>query len=151
MSDDDSSDLFDTDNVVVCQFDRVCVSNIHPQAIILHHCGSATRKPAALILSEIWIGPLPVCLIVNYSKLDKLFSWFYYLRKTGWPNYEREVSWIFLGDEVYLKVNEIYNLLFFLPQITRSKNKWKFHLKDGIMNLNTKDYVFTKATGEAEW
>ncbi|CAB4039832.1 Transcription initiation factor IIA subunit 1, partial, partial [Paramuricea clavata] len=57
VSDDDSSDLFDTDNVVVCQFDR----------------------------------------------------------------------------------------------ITRSKNKWKFHLKDGIMNLNTKDYVFTKATGEAEW
>lgn len=52
---------------------------------------------------------------------------------------------------MYLKVNEIYNLLFFLPQITRSKNKWKFHLKDGIMNLNTKDYVFTKATGEAEW
>ncbi|CAB3994864.1 transcription initiation factor IIA subunit 1-like [Paramuricea clavata] len=36
-------------------------------------------------------------------------------------------------------------------RITRSKNKWKFHLKDGIMNLNTKDYVFTKATGEAEW
>ena len=36
-------------------------------------------------------------------------------------------------------------------RITRSKNKWKFHLKDGIMNLNSRDYVFTKATGEAEW
>ncbi|XP_028411825.1 transcription initiation factor IIA subunit 1-like [Dendronephthya gigantea] len=36
-------------------------------------------------------------------------------------------------------------------RITRSKNKWKFHLKDGIMNLNSNDYVFTKANGEAEW
>merc|ERR1712001_701859 len=36
-------------------------------------------------------------------------------------------------------------------KITRSRNKWKFHLKDGIMNLNGKDYVFQKATGEAEW
>jgi len=36
-------------------------------------------------------------------------------------------------------------------KINRSKNKWKFHLKDGIMNLNGKDYVFQKASGEAEW
>ena len=52
-------------------------------------------------------------------------------------------------------------------KITRSKNKWKFHLKasrihhvkktflisvqDGIMNLNGKDYVFQKAHGDAEW
>ena len=36
-------------------------------------------------------------------------------------------------------------------KITRTKNKWKFNLKDGIMNLNGKDYVFQKATGEAEW
>ncbi|XP_046862659.1 transcription initiation factor IIA subunit 1-like [Xenia sp. Carnegie-2017] len=36
-------------------------------------------------------------------------------------------------------------------RITRSKNKWKFHLKDGIMNLNTKDFIFNKANGEAEW
>merc|ERR1719268_487174 len=27
-------------------------------------------------------------------------------------------------------------------KITRARNKWKFHLKDGIMNLNGKDYVF---------
>lgn len=38
-----------------------------------------------------------------------------------------------------------------LLQITRSKNKWKFNLKDGIMNLSSKDYVFQKANGEAEW
>lgn len=39
----------------------------------------------------------------------------------------------------------------FPPQIHRSKNKWKFHLKDGIMNLNGRDYVFSKAIGDAEW
>lgn len=39
----------------------------------------------------------------------------------------------------------------FTPQIHRSKNKWKFHLKDGIMNLNGRDYVFSKAIGDAEW
>lgn len=36
-------------------------------------------------------------------------------------------------------------------KITRIKNRWKFHLKDGIMNINGKDYLFSKATGEAEW
>jgi len=36
-------------------------------------------------------------------------------------------------------------------KITRARNKWKFHLKDGIMNLDGKDYVFQRATGEAEW
>lgn len=36
-------------------------------------------------------------------------------------------------------------------KIHRSKNKWKFTLKDGIMNLNGKDYVFSKAIGDAEW
>lgn len=36
-------------------------------------------------------------------------------------------------------------------KITRSRNKWKFHLKDGIMHLNGEDYVFQKANGDAEW
>lgn len=36
-------------------------------------------------------------------------------------------------------------------RITRARNKWKFHLKDGIMNLNGRDYVFQKANGDAEW
>jgi transcription initiation factor TFIIA large subunit len=36
-------------------------------------------------------------------------------------------------------------------KINRSKNKWKFHLKDGIMSLNGKDQLFQKATGDAEW
>nr|CAH7763680.1 unnamed protein product [Callosobruchus chinensis] len=36
-------------------------------------------------------------------------------------------------------------------KIIRNRNKWKFYLKDGIMNLNGQDYVFQKATGDAEW
>lgn len=36
-------------------------------------------------------------------------------------------------------------------KITRSRNKWKFHLKDGIMNLQGRDYVFQRASGDAEW
>ncbi|XP_068207311.1 transcription initiation factor IIA subunit 1 [Palaemon carinicauda] len=36
-------------------------------------------------------------------------------------------------------------------KITRVRNKWKFTLKDGIMNLRGKDYVFQKATGDGEW
>lgn len=36
-------------------------------------------------------------------------------------------------------------------KITRSRNKWKFYLKDGIMNLGGKDFVFQKANGDAEW
>lgn len=36
-------------------------------------------------------------------------------------------------------------------KITRIKNRWKFHLKDGIMNINAKDYLFSKANGDAEW
>merc|ERR1712168_1041616 len=36
-------------------------------------------------------------------------------------------------------------------KISRTRNKWKFNLKDGIMSLNGKDYVFSSANGEAEW
>ncbi|CAK1556185.1 unnamed protein product [Leptosia nina] len=36
-------------------------------------------------------------------------------------------------------------------KITRTRNKWKFYFKDGIMNLGGKDYVFQKANGDAEW
>jgi len=36
-------------------------------------------------------------------------------------------------------------------KVTRTKNKWKCVLKDGIMHLKGRDYVFHKATGEFEW
>ncbi|NWU34642.1 TF2AY factor, partial [Hylia prasina] len=36
-------------------------------------------------------------------------------------------------------------------KIHRTKNKWKFCLKDGVMSIEGKDHVFAKATGDAEW
>lgn len=36
-------------------------------------------------------------------------------------------------------------------KISRNKNKWKFSLKDGIMNLNGRDHLFQKGTGDADW
>jgi len=36
-------------------------------------------------------------------------------------------------------------------KIHRTKSRWKFSLKVGIMNLNGKDFVFQKANGEADW
>lgn len=78
VTDEESSELFETDNVVVCQYDKVC-----------------------------------------------LFFPFLF-----------EESDINLGNPL---------------QITRSRNKWKFYLKDGIMNVNGKDFVFQKSNGDAEW
>ncbi|NXF73894.1 TF2AY factor, partial [Sclerurus mexicanus] len=36
-------------------------------------------------------------------------------------------------------------------KIHRTKNKWKFYLKDGVMSFDGKDHVFAKAIGDAEW
>ena len=36
-------------------------------------------------------------------------------------------------------------------KITRRRRNWKLRLKDGIMNINGRDYVFEKANGDAEW
>ncbi|NXM67335.1 TF2AY factor, partial [Serilophus lunatus] len=36
-------------------------------------------------------------------------------------------------------------------KIHRTKNKWKFYLKDGVMSFEGKDHVFAKAIGDAEW
>ncbi|KAG0041355.1 transcription factor IIA subunit alpha [Gryganskiella cystojenkinii] len=36
-------------------------------------------------------------------------------------------------------------------KVTRTKNKWKCVLKDGIMLINGRDYLFHKATGDFEW
>ncbi|KAJ1995200.1 transcription factor IIA subunit alpha [Coemansia sp. RSA 1358] len=36
-------------------------------------------------------------------------------------------------------------------KVTRSKNKWKCVLRDGIMLVNGRDYLFQKATGDFEW
>jgi transcription initiation factor TFIIA large subunit len=36
-------------------------------------------------------------------------------------------------------------------RISRTKNKWRFILKSGVMNIDGRDYVFSKATGDADW
>jgi len=36
-------------------------------------------------------------------------------------------------------------------KVSRVKNKWKMSLKCGVMNLNGRDYLFHRATGEGEW
>jgi len=36
-------------------------------------------------------------------------------------------------------------------KISRTKNKWRFILKSGVMNIDGRDYVFSKATGDADW
>ncbi|CAJ0946317.1 unnamed protein product, partial [Mesorhabditis belari] len=36
-------------------------------------------------------------------------------------------------------------------KVGRTRQKWKFNLKDGIMHIAGRDYCFQKCTGEAEW
>ncbi|KAF9024591.1 transcription factor IIA, alpha/beta subunit [Hymenopellis radicata] len=36
-------------------------------------------------------------------------------------------------------------------KVARVKNKWKCILKDGMIHVNGKDYLFQKCTGEFEW
>nr|CAD2195017.1 unnamed protein product [Meloidogyne enterolobii] len=36
-------------------------------------------------------------------------------------------------------------------KVHRARNKWKFILKDGVMQIKGKDYCFHKSNGEAEW
>lgn len=42
-------------------------------------------------------------------------------------------------------------MLCLYDKVQRIKNKWKSNLKEGIANIDGKDYVFHKATGECEW
>ena len=36
-------------------------------------------------------------------------------------------------------------------QVTRVRNKWKVLLKDGVMSIHGRDYIFKKASCEFEW
>ncbi|KAF3358952.1 Fumarylacetoacetate hydrolase domain-containing protein 2 [Verticillium dahliae VDG1] len=42
-------------------------------------------------------------------------------------------------------------MLCMYDKVQRVKNKWKCVLKDGVLTVNGKEYVFHKATGEYEW
>ncbi|KAF0288259.1 Transcription initiation factor IIA subunit 1 [Amphibalanus amphitrite] len=57
-----------------------------------------------------------------------------------------------VSDHEPADLQETFNVMVCqYDKITRSRNRWKFHLKDGIMNLDGKDYIFQKAGGDAEW
>ncbi|GAP84297.1 putative transcription factor alpha beta subunit [Rosellinia necatrix] len=53
------------------------------------------------------------------------------------------------GDEDDEEGGQI--MLCMYDKVQRVKNKWKCVLKDGVLNVGGKDYVFHKATGEYEW
>ncbi|KAK4465637.1 transcription initiation factor IIA large subunit [Cladorrhinum samala] len=42
-------------------------------------------------------------------------------------------------------------MLCMYDKVQRVKNKWKCTLKDGVLTVNGREYVFHKATGEYEW
>ncbi len=56
------------------------------------------------------------------------------------------------SEEDLSELFDVENVIFCqFEKIARVRNKWRFHLRDGIMNLNGRDYVFQRATGDAEW
>ncbi|AOA67717.1 Transcription initiation factor IIA large subunit [Komagataella phaffii CBS 7435] len=42
-------------------------------------------------------------------------------------------------------------MLCLYDRVQRVRNKWKCNLRDGIVNMDGRDYTFQKATGESEW
>lgn len=48
-----------------------------------------------------------------------------------------------------LKIDDLVLAQF--EKVSRTKNKWKCILKDGVMHLNNKDILFSKATGEFDF
>lgn len=42
-------------------------------------------------------------------------------------------------------------MLCLYDKVQRVKNKWKCNLKEGIANIDGRDYVFQRANGESEW
>lgn len=42
-------------------------------------------------------------------------------------------------------------MLCLYDKVQRVKNKWKCNLKEGVANIDGKDFIFQRATGESEW
>ncbi|QPG77177.1 hypothetical protein FOA43_004583 [Brettanomyces nanus] len=42
-------------------------------------------------------------------------------------------------------------MLCLYDRVQRVRNRWKCNLKDGIANIDGRDYAFQKATGDSEW
>ncbi|XP_042475965.1 transcription initiation factor IIA large subunit-like [Macadamia integrifolia] len=62
-------------------------------------------------------------------------------------NDDDEVDDVDEGDEP----NTQHLVLAQFDKVTRTKSRWKCTLKDGIMHINNKDVLFTKATGEFDF
>ncbi|CAG8474494.1 8201_t:CDS:2 [Ambispora leptoticha] len=55
-------------------------------------------------------------------------------------------------EDVNADGEETSNIILCLyDKVTRTKNKWKCQLKDGIMSVNGRDYVFHKGNGDFEF
>jgi len=48
-------------------------------------------------------------------------------------------------------LGEVDTVLCTYDKVARVKNKWKCVLKDGMIHVNNKDYLFAKCTCEFEW
>lgn len=55
------------------------------------------------------------------------------------------------GDNEDDEDGDIQTVLCLFEHVRRTKNKWKCVLKDGIVNVNGRDFAFNKANGEFEW
>jgi transcription initiation factor TFIIA large subunit len=55
------------------------------------------------------------------------------------------------GDEGDDSVGDKAIVLCMYEKVHRTKNKWKCQLKDGVITIKGKDWVFSKANGEFEW
>ncbi|CAI2171075.1 6957_t:CDS:2 [Funneliformis geosporum] len=55
-------------------------------------------------------------------------------------------------EETNAEGEETQNIILCLyDKVTRTKNKWKCQLKDGIMSVNGRDYLFQKGNGDFEF
>ena len=54
------------------------------------------------------------------------------------------------GDELDLgRIQDVIMCQY--ERVSHAKNRWKVVLRDGIMQIGGKDYVFSKLTGELQW
>eukprot|EP00741_Cyanophora_paradoxa_P005343 tig00000880_g5182.t1 len=54
-------------------------------------------------------------------------------------------------DETNVDPETDHLILSQFDKVARTKNKWKVQLREGIMHLNGRDYIFAKANGEFTW
>ena len=74
--------------------------------------------------------------------------------KVRLPSCRREVDDVSVFDgltfEIFCLFGRWYQQTSNL-QVTRTRNRWKFVFKDGLIEANGVNRVFHRATGEAEW